>query len=144
MVRAKKTVSRDKSQYKVGPHIYPYMEMTINLIRNVHSLNGDRSISDCSRSIKNRLFSFLLPPMRTIRVLSRTVHIQTIGAVHFPPRPSTFTSTRISKKIFQQNKPFQGVSLAKSEEYSSYATNLFFKDSESARAKRFQDRNSMI
>ena len=28
--------------------------------------------------------------------------------------------------------------------YSSYATNLFFKDTESVRAKRFQDRNSMI
>ena len=34
--------------------------------------------------------------------------------------------------------------MAKSEEYSSYATNLFFKDSESDRAKRFQDSNSIL
>ena len=34
--------------------------------------------------------------------------------------------------------------MAKSEEYSLYATNLFFKDPESDHAKRFQDRNSML
>ena len=34
--------------------------------------------------------------------------------------------------------------MAKSEEYSTYATNLFFKDSESVGAKRFQDRNSIL
>ena len=34
--------------------------------------------------------------------------------------------------------------MEKSEEYSTYATNLFFTDTESDRAKRFQDRNSIF
>ena len=37
-----------------------------------------------------------------------------------------------------------GFSWAKSNEYSTYATKLFFNDPESVRAKRFQDCNSML
>ena len=50
-----------------------------------------------------------------------------------PEFPTTISSTK--KKLLQE------ISLAKSEEYSRYATYLFFKDPESVCAKRFQDRN---
>ena len=65
--------------------------------------------------------------------------------------PSTFPQDRplsprpeFIKNNFSRKKPFQGISMAKSEEYSSYATNLFFKNPESVHAKRFQDRNSIL
>ena len=48
-------------------------------------------------------------------------------------------------ELFLADKePFQGFSLSKSEEYSTHVTMLLFNDSESVRAKRFQDRNSML
>ena len=65
------------------------------------------------------------PPMHFSRLLGRQL--------------SPFLKSNYSRK-----KPLQGISMTKSEEYSTYATNLFFKDSESVLAKRFQDRNSMI
>ena len=57
---------------------------------------------------------------------------------------SVITEQNFLKNFFQRNKPFKGISLAKSEEYSSNATNLFFNDPESNRAKRFQDSNSIL
>ena len=45
---------------------------------------------------------------------------------------------------FLQKKPLQGFSWAKSDEYSRYVSTLVFNNPESVRAKRFQDRNSML
>ena len=57
----------------------------------------------------------------------------------------TDSKGRFSRKNFlHKNSLFQGFSLAKSNEYSTAITILFFADSESTRAKRFQDRNSMF
>ena len=46
-------------------------------------------------------------------------------------------------EFFRRIKALQGLSLAKSNEYSTYVTHLFFNDTESVRAKRFQDWNFM-
>ena len=42
---------------------------------------------------------------------------------------------------FKKKSPIQGLSFAKSHEYSTYLTNLFFEDPESNRAKKFQESN---
>ena len=83
--------------------------------------------------------------------LSKTLHFMSFWTVYFNPGLSVLTQTVHSyldpnslNQFPKRKKPYQGISMAKSEEYSSYATNLFFKDSESDRAKRFQDRNSIL
>ena len=48
------------------------------------------------------------------------------------------------KKLYHKiGRLSRGVSLEKSNEYSSFVTGVLFNDSESVRAKKFQDCNSM-
>ena len=116
------------------------MKMTLKLIWIVylHFANEDRPLS-------------LIFEIRTVQDLSRTAYFHSLF------QPQTFQNRSHSNiwgrplfprtvhfhldLNFSRKKPFQGISMAKSEEYSSYATNLFFNDLESVHAKRFQDRN---